>query len=104
MASKICKKFKKFIGIKRKIIPENQTNLKIKKQLKRKENEIIRMTYKLEKNLFRHNVNIKLFGADFVKRNENKFSIIIAGIKKEIVSMVDIKEFEKNGVNVKKFK
>ena len=96
-------KSKAFIGQKRKNISENLKIFKDTKsetKEKTKENGIIQITYKLDdRRLFKDNKYIKLFGEIFVKTNKNKANIIISEKEYEIISMIDIEEFDKYGIN-----
>ena len=100
MLSKTNKQVIEYKG-KREGSPLKSKSCEDKKLLKNKENDIICMTYKLDKNLFEYNKYIRLFGEDFTKINNNKCYIIIDGKKYEITSTIDIEEFEKYGFNEK---
>ena len=69
MASKINIRIHQYVG-KGEVTPMESENYDDKKQLKSKENEIISITYKLDKNLFESKKYLRLFGEDFIKKNE----------------------------------
>ena len=88
-----------FIGRKRKDGPFKNENFETEKQNEIEENGIVRITYKIEKNLFKSNKYITLFGKDFVINNKNKCKIIIAGKEYEIKNEVKAEEFENYDIN-----
>ena len=76
-------------------------NYESEKDLENKENGIIYMSYRLDKNLLKDNKYIILFGEIFVQKNKNKCNIIISGKEYEIMSEINIEELKKYGINEK---
>ena len=68
------------------------------KQSKYRIIEIARMTYKIDKNLFRDNKYFVIFGYNFVKKIKNQFKIIISGKEYGIKYEINISEFEDYGI------
>ena len=87
-----------YVGKKRKDSSIESGNLGNKKQINPKENVIL-MEYTLDKTLFEYGKRIKLFGEDFVRKNENKCKIIIAGKEYDIISGINLEDFKKYGIN-----
>ena len=99
MSQKENKQLKKYMERKEENSPIKTNNFKNKKQIKNKENGTAYMTYKLDKNLFKDDKYIELFGENFVKENKNKCKIIINGKEYDIISMINFEEFEKYEIN-----
>ena len=84
----------------------NRTSLMIenpeeKKLIKNKENGIVCIVYRLDKNLFEENTKIRLFGNKFFEKNKDKCKIIISEKEYEIVDVIELEKFEKYGINEK---
>ena len=83
-----AKKPNEFIGRKR----------KVSKKLKIEKNEMVYITYKLDK---KHKCII-LFGKKFVENNEKKWKIVIGRKEYNLVGMINVKEFKKYGIKKKR--
>ena len=59
------------------------------------------MTYKKDKDLFREGQYIRLFRDGFVEKNHFLCRIIISGKQHETLSVINIKQFKKYGLNIK---
>ena len=81
--------------------PTKTENSKNIKHIKIKEKGIVRITYLLDDCFFECNKYMRLLGENFIENNRNKCSIIIAEKEYEIVSMIDMEEFDKYGINMK---
>ena len=88
MSSKGYKQIEEYIE-KRKVSPLKTENIGDKKQAKNTTKGIVRIIYKIDKNLLMDNKNIKLFGEEFVKKNKNKCNIIIDKKEYEIMSVIN---------------
>ena len=93
------KPLRQYIGIKRQTTQLKYENFEVQKSPDNKENGIIRMTYKLNKNIFKINEYIILFEEKFVEHNKNKSNIIITGKELETKYKINFEEFEKYGIN-----
>ena len=64
----------------------------------------IKLTYKLDKNFFKENQNIQLFGKCFdllkLNKNQKKWKIVIAGKEHKFRRSISAKELEKYGINI----
>ena len=101
MQSKNNKNQKKTIGNEKKDASLKTQNLKNKLEIQKEENKIVRMKYLLDDCYFECNKYMRIFGEEFTEKNKDKCTMVIAEKEYKIVTMIDMDEFERYGINKK---